>query len=105
MAKKSTQKVAAKKGGRATGSRRASSSSIEKTYRNYRDTLLEWSDRPAVKYVAGGLGLAVLGRVAYGLSDRYPEFARFFRENLDTIEDKLKEFKGIGKEEVTEARH
>jgi hypothetical protein len=102
MARKSSQKVAAgRKGGRSTGNR----STIERNYRNYRDTLLEWSDRPAVKYVAGGLGLAVLARFAYGFSDRYPEVSRFFRENLDTVEDKLKEFRGIDGQEGTEARH
>ncbi len=107
MARKSAQKVAAgRKGGRASGSRRSSSSSaLEKNYRNYRDSLLEWSERPAVKYVAGGLGLAVLARLAYGMSDRYPEIARFVRENIDTIEDKLREFRGIESQDGIEARH
>jgi hypothetical protein len=105
MARKSSQKVAAgRKGGRASGSRR-SSSSLERNYRNYRDTLLEWSERPAVKYVAGGLGLALLGRFAYSMSDRYPEIARFIRENIDTVEDKLREFRGIDTQENVEARH
>lgn len=105
MARKSSQKVtAARKGGRASSSRR-STSTLEKNYRNYRDTLLEWSERPAVKYVAGGLGLAVLARFAYSMSDRYPEIARFVRENIDTIEDKLREFRGMDNQENVEARH
>jgi hypothetical protein len=105
MPRKSSQKVAAgRRGGKASGSRR-STSSLERNYRNYRDTLLEWSERPAVKYVAGGLGLAVLARFAYSMSDRYPEISRFVRENIDTIEDKLKEFRGIDTQEGVEARH
>lgn len=105
MARKSTQKVAAaRKSGSASRTRR-SSSALERNYRNYRDTLLEWSERPAVRYVAGGLGLALLGRIAFSMSDRYPEVSRFFRENLDTIEDKLKEFRGIETDDSVEARH
>lgn len=107
MARTSKPKSAAgRKSGRATQSKRSGSSSIERNYKNYRDTLLEWSDRPAVKYVAGGIGLALLGRIAFTMSDRYPEIARFFRENLDTVEGKLKEFRGIESgEESAEARH
>lgn len=107
MARKSTQKVAAGRKGGSTSrtGRRSSSSTLERNYRNYRDQLLEWSENPAVKYVAGGIGLALLGRLAFSMSDRYPEVSRFFRENLDTIEDKLKEFRGIENQEGTEARH
>ncbi|MFL5785743.1 MAG: hypothetical protein ACJ76H_14090 [Bacteriovoracaceae bacterium] len=103
--------VAGAKGGRKTQSRRGNSSvlssrSLERNYRNYRDTLLEWSERPAVRYVAGGIGIALLGRFALNISDKYPEISRFFRENLDTIEDKLKEFRGISnQEDLSEARH
>ena len=104
MTRKSSQKVAA---GRRSGSTRSvrSSSALERNYRNYRDTLLEWSERPAVRYVAGGIGIALLGRFALSMSDRYPEVSRFLRENLDTIEDKLREFRGIEGQEGTEARH
>ncbi len=96
MARTSTQKTAVtRKGGKAA---------IERNYKNYRDTLLEWSERPAVKYVAGGIGLALLGRIAFSMSDRYPEIARFFRENIDTVEGKLREFRGI-ESESADARH
>ena len=106
MARKSTQKVAAaRRGGSSSRSGRRSSSTMERNYRNYRDTLLEWSESPAVKYVAGGIGIALLGRLAYGLSDRYPEISRFFRENLETVEDKLREFRGIENQDGAEARH
>jgi len=105
MARKSTQKVAAARRSGSASRTRRSSSTLEKNYRNYRDTLLEWSERPAVRYVAGGIGIALLGRLAFSMSDRYPEVSRFFRENLDTIEDKLKEFRGIDNSEGVEARH
>lgn len=85
------------------GKKRSKSESMN--YRNYRDTLLEWSERPTVRYVAGGVGIALLARFAYGMADKYPAFSRFFRENLDSIEDKLKEFRGIESSDETEARH
>jgi hypothetical protein len=96
MAKKTTRSTAGKKSSKTIHSR---------NYRNYRDTLLEWSERPAVRYVAGGMGIALLARLAYEMSDRYPQVSRFFKENLDTIEDKLKEFRKIDSGEETEARH
>ncbi len=85
--------------------RKSSKASQSKNYRDYRNTLLEWSESPAVRYVAGGVGIALLARLAYGMSDRYPEVSRFFKENLDTIEDKFKEFRGMSSGEETEARH
>jgi hypothetical protein len=51
------------------------------------------------------MGIALLARLAYEMSDRYPQVSRFFKENLDTIEDKLKEFRKIESAEETEARH
>ncbi len=101
MAKRSTSRTTA---GKKSG--RASQSKFEKNYKNYRDSVLEWSERPAVRYVAGGMGLALLARAAYSMSDRYPEVSRFLKENLETIEDKLREFRGIeSSEETAEARH
>lgn len=105
--KNAGRSAAGRKGGRVSQSRRGSKSVLSSSsYRNYRDTLLEWSERPAVRYVAGGIGLALIGRFAYSISDKYPEIGRFFRENIDTIEDKLKEFRGIeDQDRMTEARH
>jgi len=93
--------------GRAEKSTRGlSSSSLEENLKNYRDSILEWSDRPAVKYVAGGIGLAILGRIAFSMSDRYPEIAKFFREGIETVEGRLREFRGIeGTEDSIDARH
>ncbi len=85
-------------------SARKSRGSKERSYQNYRDTLLEWSERPAVRYMAGGIGLALLARFAYTLSDRYPEIGRFVRDNIETVEDKLREFRGLDQER-THARH
>lgn len=96
MARTAARKSSAK-------SRRSSS---ERSYQNYRDTLLEWSERPAVRYVAGGIGLALLARFTYSMSERYPEISRFLKENLDTIEDRMREFRGISSESSdVEARH
>lgn len=91
----------------SAGRRSGKSASSERSYQNYRDTLLEWSERPAVRYVAGGIGIALLARFAMNMSEKYPEISRFLRENLDTIEDKLQEFRGgsVADREGSEARH
>ncbi len=94
------------RGRSAKSPRGLSSSSLESNLKNYRESIREWSDRPAVKYVAGGIGLAILGRIAFSMSDRYPEIAKFFREGLDTVEGRLREFRGIeATEDSIEARH
>ena len=106
MAKRTSSSTTA--GKRNVGNRgsRGTQSKLERNYKNYRDSVLEWSELPAVRYVAGGMGLALLARLAYSMSDRYPEVSRFLKENLETIEDKLKEFRGIeNSEDVTGARH
>lgn len=105
MTRKSTQKVATRRKSVKQSQARGGSSTVDVNFQNYRDILLEWSERPAVRYVAGGIGLALMGRLAFSMSDRFPEISRFFRENLDTIEEKLKEFRGIETDDVAEARH
>ena len=41
----------------------------------------------------GGIAAAVLARIANNISDRYPELSHFLKENLDTVEGKLGEFR------------
>lgn len=59
-----------------------------------RGMLMEVVNNPAFKYVVGGIATAVLTKVVTNMADRYPELSNFLRENLDTIEEKLTEFKG-----------
>jgi hypothetical protein len=55
--------------------------------------IMEVVNNPAFKYVVGGIATAVLTKVVTNMADRYPELSNFLRENLDTIEEKLTEFK------------
>lgn len=62
--------------------------------RDYREILKEFVSSPAVKYVAGGIATALLTRLANNMADRYPEISNFIRENMDTLESRLGEFRG-----------
>lgn len=77
------------------------------SFDRYSERFGEWYETPAAKYVVGGVALAILSPLAMGLYRRYPGISRFFSENLDVVEDKLKEYnKGTAaREEGIEARH
>ena len=49
--------------------------------------------KPATKYVVGGIGIAVVTKLAMTVYNRYPVISDFIQENLDTVESKLTEFK------------
>jgi hypothetical protein len=49
--------------------------------------------KPVTKYVVGGIGIAVISRLAMTVYNRYPVISEFIRENLDVVETKLTEFK------------
>ncbi len=75
---------------------------------NFRDTLVEWSEKPEVRMVAVGIGVALVTRLALSLSSKYPQISSFLRENLHVIEDKLEEYRGshsVGDAGSSEARH
>lgn len=69
--------------------------SHEKTVINedYKELIREFLQSPTVKYVAGGISVALLARLAAKLSDRYPELSEFMKENISMMENKLHEFK------------
>lgn len=71
----------------------------EHTAREYKDALWEFMNRPGVKYFAGGLATAVLARLASGISERYPEISKFLKENIESMETKLSEFRNENPEE------
>lgn len=71
---------------------------------NYRELLKDFITSPTVKYIAGGLAAAFLTRLANNMSDKYPEFSNFIRENMDTLENKLSELRS-GSLESQETTH
>jgi len=81
------------------------SRNYESTAREYKDALWEFMNKPGVKYFAGGLAAAVLARLASGISERYPEISKFIRENVDTMETKLSEFRGAERDESESLHH
>ncbi len=115
MAKKATKKTSQtrtsrKKGfevlngnDRTSGSSRVSSIDRYSASGEYKDVLREFISNPAVKYVAGGIATAILARIATNISERYPEISNFIKENLDTVEGKLNEFRNDS--DASSARH
>lgn len=69
-------------------------------------TFMEWATSPTVKYIAGGVATAVLARIATNISTKYPELSNFLKENIDTVESKLLEFKsGLNSEDSANVQH
>ena len=81
------------------------SRNYESTAREYKEALWEFMNKPGVKYFAGGLAAAVLARLASGISDKYPEISKFIKENVDTMETRLNEFRGTERDESESLHH
>lgn len=60
--------------------------------RDYRDILREIAKSPAVRYVAGGITMALLTRLANNMADKYPEISTFIRENVENLEGRFGNF-------------
>jgi hypothetical protein len=73
--------------------------------RDYKEMFYEFAQNPAVRYVAGGIATAVLSKLATNLSERYPEISNFIKENLDTVEGKLGDFRNSLEESATPRQH
>ena len=69
-----------------------------------KSTLMEWVENPAVRYVASGIATAVLAKIATNMSSKYPQISTFLRENLETLEGKLGEYKTGTSTDSVEAR-
>jgi hypothetical protein len=54
-------------------------------------------------YLAGGVGAYILGRYLYRYYQNHPEISDFIRDNFESVEEKLREFKGSKEEDY--ARH
>ena len=72
-----------------TGSRRSIGAGRE----NYSQLIRELISNPAVKYVAGGIAASILSRLATNMSEKYPELSKFLRENLDSFESRLGQYR------------
>lgn len=58
-----------------------------------KNLLQQWISSPVVKFIIGGISLALLTRWAKSVSDEYPEITDFINENAGLIEEKLDEYK------------
>jgi hypothetical protein len=48
---------------------------------------------PLAMYLAGGVGAFFIGRFAYRYYQDHPEISDFIKENFDTMESRLREFR------------
>lgn len=72
---------------------------------NYKNFLRKIKASPLSIYLAGGVGAFFLGRFAIRYYRSHPEIQSFLKENFDTVEGKLREYKNSMMSEETEARH
>jgi hypothetical protein len=56
-----------------------------------------------ISYLAGGVGAYMLGRFMLKYYKNHPEISEFIRENFESVEERLKEFRGNREEDY--ARH
>ena len=74
-------------GSNFSSSRRSSSAG------DYQHMIRELISNPAVKYIAGGIATSILTRLAQNMSEKYPELSRFLKENIDSFEGRLGQFR------------
>lgn len=60
---------------------------------DYKNLIREFISNPAVKYMAGGIATAVLSRLATNMSEKYPELSRFLKENINSFEGRLDQYR------------
>lgn len=90
MAKRAAQKIKSVQG-RSNQSRSSALVGNTNARKSFFKTVMA---APATPWVAGGIGLAVIARFAYKYYVNHPEFLETIKENLDTAEEKLKDFSG-----------
>lgn len=99
MARKAQKKAVRKSSPRKKAADTSSVSDSEKNFsfnlknRNASEIIRELASNPTVRYVAGGIAAAVLTRLSQSLSEKYPELSRFLRENIDSFEDRLGQYR------------
>lgn len=73
--------------------------------RRYKKVMRDIYKSPIALYLASGVGTLLLARFMFRYYKNHPEIAEFVRENFETVEAKLREFRG---EEISDdemARH
>lgn len=111
MANKKVASKGVRRARSTTSARRSSTASQTRSAnsgsgRNYYNFIREWSAKPAVRYVAGGLAAAALTKLAMNISEKYPAISSFLRENLDLVEERLTEFRdSFNEDREIEAHH
>lgn len=69
---------------------------------NYKNVVRDFSKSSSLLYLVGGIGAFFLGRWALRYYQNHPEISEFIKENVDTVEARLREFRGG---EIEEVRH
>jgi hypothetical protein len=79
--------------------------SMKASGKSYKSILSKIKASPLSLYVAGGVGAFFLGRFAIRYYKSHPEISTFLKENFDTVEEKLREYKNNMMSDEAEARH
>ncbi len=64
----------------------------------YKKMLRDVSKNP-ISYLAGGVSAFLIGRFMYRYYKNHPAILDFLKENFESVEEKLKEFRGLRKED------
>lgn len=67
---------------------------------DYRKVLRNVSQNSPLMLLAGGLGAFVIGRFFYRYYQDHPEISDFIRDNMDTVESRIREFREGSREEM-----
>lgn len=94
MAKSNTKKIS---GVQNTGAAKSTTANVRRSLtlrgRNLQTSIRDIAALPAARYIAGGLGLALLTRFAIRYYKSHPAISEYVKENFDTVEGKLREYR------------
>lgn len=87
MAKRVVQKI------RGVQKSNPTSGASLKGRKDWKASLSAFVTAPATMYVAGGIGLAVLGRFAFKYYQSHPEISDYIKENYEAVESKIHDYR------------
>ncbi|MCM2348746.1 MAG: hypothetical protein NDI69_01915 [Bacteriovoracaceae bacterium] len=93
MPRRSVQKTSISKPVRSNRRKILSSEAVIARSGSYRNVLRNLSKNSTTKYVLGGIVGILLVRYAVKYYQEHPEISDFFRENFDTIEGRLRQYR------------